>query len=169
MKTHEARRVLAEISESQWGLVTFRQALDRGVSHMQLTQFTEAGELARLSHGVYRDGGTPSHHLDDIRAAWLSTEPARLSHERMTEYPASAVVSITAAANLHRIGDFRLVEIAFATHTRRQTQKPDIRYRTRRLPEVDITLVDGLPATTRERTIADLIEALEELSLVADA
>ena len=33
----------------------------------------------------------------------------------------------------------------------------------------DVTLVDGLPAMTMERTIADLVEEVGDISLVADA
>lgn len=169
MKTDSARRLLAELTESQWGLVTTRQATSRGISHMQLTRFAEAGDLVRLAHGVYRDGGTPSSSLDDLRAAWLSTAPGQLAAERLAENPDDAVVSLASAANLHRIGDFRSTAITFTTPTRRQSQKQEIRYRTRDLPASDITIVEGLPTTSRERTIADLIEAREDLSTVADA
>ncbi|MGL4831373.1 MAG: type IV toxin-antitoxin system AbiEi family antitoxin domain-containing protein, partial [Propionibacteriaceae bacterium] len=169
MKESEARRALAEITESQWGLVTSRQALDRGVSHMQLTRFVNSGDLVRLVHGVYRDGGSPSHHLDDLRAAWLSADPERVAYERLSDGPAGVIISLATAANLHGIGDFRATAFTFTTIERRQTQKPDIKFRARELSSHDVVVVDGLPATTRERTIADLIESHEDLSTVADA
>lgn len=59
MKSREALKVLAEVSESQWGMVTSAQANGRGVSHMNLTRLTESGDLVRLSHGVYKDAGAP--------------------------------------------------------------------------------------------------------------
>ncbi|MGL4832099.1 MAG: type IV toxin-antitoxin system AbiEi family antitoxin domain-containing protein [Propionibacteriaceae bacterium] len=169
MQVSAARRTLAEITESQWGLVTTRQAIARGVSHMQLSRFAENGDLIRLMHGIYRDSGTPPSDLDDLRAAWLSTEPDLLAYKRLAQQPADVVVSLTSAANLHRIGDFRSTAATFTTPSRRQTQKQDIRYRTRELPEADITVVDGLPVTTMECTIADLVETREDLSTIADA
>ncbi|MGL5406859.1 MAG: type IV toxin-antitoxin system AbiEi family antitoxin domain-containing protein [Propionibacteriaceae bacterium] len=169
MKTSEARRALAELTESQWGLVTSRQALARGVSHMQLTRFTEADDLTRLTHGVYRDSGAPAHRLDDLRAAWLSTDPAKLAYERLSDGATGVIVSLTTAANLHGIGDFPQTIITFTTPDRRQTQKQDIRFRTCELSSKDVTVVEGLPTTTRERTIADLIETREDLTTVANA
>ena len=169
MKTSEARRVLAELTESQWGLVTSRQALARGVSHMQLTRFVEANDLTRLAHGVYRDSGAPQHRLDDLRAAWLSTDPEKLAYERLSDGATGVIISLATAANLHSIGDFRQTTVTFTTPDRRQTQKRDIRFRTGKLSSKDVTVIEGLPTTTRERTIADLIETREDLTTVANA
>jgi predicted transcriptional regulator of viral defense system len=56
------------------------------------------------------------------------------------------------------------------TTTRRQTKDDDIRYSARRLPSEDTAILDGLPVTTRERTIADLLDEPDaDISLVADA
>ena len=52
---------------------------------------------------------------------------------------------------------------------RRQSQRAEIRYRQRQLDSADVTIVNGLPVTTLERTVADLVEARTDLSLVADA
>ncbi|MGO4957939.1 type IV toxin-antitoxin system AbiEi family antitoxin domain-containing protein [Luteococcus sp. Sow4_B9] len=163
------RRTLAEITGSQWGLVTSRQALARGVSHMQLSRLADTGDLVRLAHGVYRDGGTPSGELDELRAAWLSTKPTALAYERLAHHRSEVVVSLASAANLLEIGDFRPTKVSFTTAARRQTQKTDIRYRSRKLPDSDITIAGGLPVTTVERTIADLVETDEDLSTVSDA
>jgi len=51
----------------------------------------------------------------------------------------------------------------FTTPTRKQTERADVRYRTRALPEQDITVREGLPATIWERTIADLVEDRHDL------
>lgn len=73
------------------------------------------------------------------------------------------------AAAVHGIGDFRPSTMELSVSARRQTQRDDLRYRSRELPSEDIALVEGLPVTTRERTIADLVEARQDLSTVADA
>jgi hypothetical protein len=63
---------------------------------------------------------------------------------------------------------FRRIVIEFISPVRRQTQRSEISYRQRGLGPGDVTIVSGLPATTVERTIADLVEARTDLSLVAD-
>lgn len=169
MKSREALRVLAELSGSQWGMVTSAQASARGVSLMNFTRLAEAGNLIRLSQGVYRDAGAPGGQHEELRAAWLATDPAKLAYERLSEHPGSAVVSGESAARLHDIGDLRAMKSEFTTPTRKQTQRADVRYRTRVLPEQDVTVRQGLPTTTRERTIADLIEDRNDFSIVGNA
>ncbi|WP_168197107.1 type IV toxin-antitoxin system AbiEi family antitoxin domain-containing protein [Agromyces laixinhei] len=161
--------MLAEVSGSQWGMVTSAQASARGISHMNLTRLAESGDLIRLSHGVYRVAGAPGGQHEELRAAWLATEPAKLAYERLSERPGSAVVSGESAARLHDIGDLRAMKSEFTTPTRKQTQRADVRHRTRVLPEQDVTVLDGLPTTTRERTIADLVEGRHDFSIVGNA
>lgn len=169
MRSREALRVLAEVTESQWGMITSAQSRARGVSHMNLTRLTESGDLIRLAHGVYRDAGTPSAEHEELRAAWLAIDPARLAYERLSDRPMYAVVSGESAARLHGIGDLRAMKSEFTTRTRKQTQRTDLRYRIRVLPDKDVTVREGLPVTTRERTIADLVEDRQDRSIVGDA
>lgn len=167
MQSRESLRTLAEVTESQWGMVTSAQAGARGITHMNLTRLTESGSLVRLAQGVYRDAGAPSVEHEELRAAWLAIEPKKLAYERLEDLPNTAVVSGESASRLHAIGDLRASRSEFTTPTRKQTQRTDVRYRTRSLPKQDVAVRDGLPVTTRERTIADLVEDRQDLSLVA--
>ncbi|MDR5698496.1 type IV toxin-antitoxin system AbiEi family antitoxin domain-containing protein [Agromyces aerolatus] len=169
MESRVALRVLAEVTESQWGLVTSAQALARGVSHMNLARLVDSGDLIRLAHGVYRDAGAPGPEHEELHAAWLATEPKRLAYERLADRPPSAVVSGESAASLHAIGNLRATRSELTTATRRQTRRTDVHYRTRKLPAEDVTVRGGLPVTTRERTIADLVETREDLTNVGNA
>ncbi|WP_051215631.1 type IV toxin-antitoxin system AbiEi family antitoxin domain-containing protein [Granulicoccus phenolivorans] len=169
MKSDEALRVLAEVTASQWGLVTSAQAGARGVSRLDLSRLTQAGHLDRLTHGVYRDAGTPADRFEDLRAAWLSTEPATLGETRLRDRAAGVVVAGASAARLHEIGDLWADRHEFVAPTRRQSQRPEIRYRQRSLDPRDVTQVQGLPAMTIERTIADLVEDVGDLSLASGA
>lgn|GEM_PF-152752 len=161
--------MLAEVSESQWGMVTSAQANARGVSHMNLTRLTESGDLIRLSHGVYKDAGAPGGEYDEVRSAWLASEPTRLAWDRLQEKPPQVIVSGESAAAVHGIGNLRAMRSEFTTPSRRQTQRPDVRYRTRTLTGDDVTVREGLPVTTPERTIADLVEQRTQLDHVAGA
>lgn len=169
MKSRVALQQLAEVTESQWGMVTTAQARAQGIDHMTLKRLNDDGHLIRLIHGVYRNAGAPSAEHEELRAAWLATEPRRLALERLHDNRPGIVVSGESAARLHGIGDLRAARSEFTSPTRRQSQRLDVRYRTRDLPREDITVRHGLPTTTRERTIADLVEDRQDLSTVADA
>lgn len=169
MKSREALKILAEVSESQWGMVTSAQAHARGVSHMNLTRLTKSGDLIRLSHGVYKDAGAPGGEYDELRSAWLASDPTRLAWDRLNEKPGKVIVSGESAAALHGIGNLRAMRSEFTAPSRKQTQRADVHYRTRTLTSDDVTVREGLPVTTPERTIADLVEQRAQLDHVGDA
>jgi predicted transcriptional regulator of viral defense system len=159
---------IAALAGSQWGLITAAQATAGGVARSTLLRREQAGALERMRAGVYRLPGAPASRLDDLRAAWLSSAPAVPAWERAAE--PDVVVGGAAAAWAHDIGDLYPSPVLLYTRTRRQSKHEDVRYSSRFLPSEDVTLLDGLPVTTRERTIADLLnEPGSDMSLVADA
>lgn len=162
-------RKLSDVTAYQWGIVTSAQAAQLGVTRLDLSRFADNGHLVRLAHGVYRDAGAPEGEFDELRAAWLSSEPGTLAENRKADSATSVIVANESAAVLHRIGDFRAEVHDFVSPVRRQTQRTEIRYRQRQLEECDVTIVSGLPVMTIERTISDLIDDNADLSLVADA
>lgn len=169
MKSKHALRVLAEVTAYQWGMVTSAQASMHGITRLDLSRLTADSHLERVAHGVYKDAGAPAGPYDDLKAAWLSTDPKTMGEVRIKDVADGVVVAGESAADLHDIGDFRALRHEFVSPTRRQSQRSTIRYRQRILDPRDITLVEGLPVMTMERTIADLIEEVGDLSLVADA
>ncbi len=169
IKSKDALRVLAEVTAYQWGMVTSAQASMHGITRLDLSRLTEAGHLKRLAHGVYMDAGAPSDPFDDLRAAWLSTEPKIMGEARLKDRANGVVVAGASAARLHDMGDLWSGRHEFVSPNRRQTQRAEIRYRQRFLDPQDVTLVEGLPAMTMERTISDLVEEVGDLSLVSDA
>lgn len=158
---------LAEVTSTQWGMVTTAQANWLGISRVDLARMADAGHLERLMHGVYRDSGTPDDRWSALRAAWLSTNPKQIAETR--DYRGGDVtVAGESAAQLNAIGDHQASRHEFVAPQRRQTQRRDIRYRQRELDPADVTTAEGLPVMTMERTIADLIESNVDFSLVAD-
>lgn len=168
MKSGEALRKLVDITASQWGMVTTAQAGALGVTRLTLSRLAESGHLERLAHGVYRDAGSPSDEFEDLRAAWLSTEPKLLAEDRLGNLADGVVVASSSAAMLHGIGDLWANRHEFVTPRRRQTQRAEIHYRQRKLDDRDVTIVEGLPTMTLERTLADLLDDVGDTSLVAD-
>lgn len=57
----------------------------------------------------------------------------------------------------------------FTTPRRKQTRRDDVQFRTAALEKDDVTIVDGLPVTTVERTIADLVRDDVGLDHVSNA
>ena len=158
--------ILEELAASQWGLFTTAQARALGVSRANLSHRERDERLVRLAHGVYRIGGVPVAPLDDLRAAWMSTEPMVLAWERVST--PRVVVGGAAAAAVHECGDINPVPYRLITSERRQTQRTDIVYSRRQLDSRDVVVVGGLPVTSIERTVADLVDEVGDLSLVGD-
>ena len=158
--------ILEELAAGQWGLFTTAQARARGVCRANLSHRERDGRLERLAHGVYRLGGVPVAALDDLRAAWMSTEPMVLAWERAGT--TGVVVGGAAAAAVHECGDINPVPYRLITSERRQTQRTDIVYSRRQLDSRDVVVVGGLPVTSIERTVADLVDEIGDLSLVGD-
>lgn len=168
MKSPEALRLLAELSASQWGMVTTAQAVTHGVQRLDLSRLAKAGHLERLAHGVYRDVGAPSGEFEGLRTAWLAADPSHTAEQRLRDLPNGTVVMGQSAASLHGVGDLPADRHELSTPVRRQSQRPEVSYRQRKLEPGDVTIAHGLPVTTIERTVADLVEARTDLSLVAD-
>lgn len=169
MKLHWALRELSEITASQWGMVTSAQAQMHDVTPMNLSRLAAAGDLIRLTRGVYRLAGAPGDEFEWLRAAWLALDPTRLAYERMQDDLLAAVVSGESATKLLQLGAFRAMQAEFTVPRRRQTQRVDVRIRVRTLEPQDVTIRNGLPVTTPERTLADLVAELQDLTTIADA
>lgn len=161
-------RRLEDLSASQWGIVTTAQAAAHGVPRLNLSRLCQSGHLVRLAYGVYRDAGAPSDEFESLRAAWLAADPSHTAEQRLRDLAGGVVVMGASAASLHAVGDLPAERHEFSAPVRRQTQRPDVGYRRRNLEPSDVTLAHGLPVTTIERTIADLVEDRTDLALVAD-
>ena len=142
-------------------MFTTRQAAEAGVARKVLSSLEASGAIERLAQGVYRMAGAPpaEHDIDVIRVHWLA----------LRGFARPVVAAGKTAAALHRIGDWFPTASDFVTPTRRTTRLSDVRLRIRLLDDEDVGYVDGLPSMTVERTIADLLEAGEDPSLIAGA
>lgn len=150
-----ALAVVSEIAAGQWGLLTTAQADREGVTRVQLARLTDAGVLERVDRGVYATSAAPVEHRT-LRAAWLTLDPARTAEERLVDLVAAGVASHASAAGLHRLGDL-LDDVPELTLPHRKQTRRGVRLHHLALAEHDVTLVDGLPSTTAERTVVDLL------------
>src|SRR6266849_10647532 len=93
---------IRDIAESQWGLLTLRQAKDAGVGWRSVARLADAGLIEHVAHGVYRIRGAAEPDHLGLRAAWLQLDPGRTAWERLDD-PDGAAVSHASAAVLYSV------------------------------------------------------------------
>jgi len=168
MRNTEALQIIGEHAAEQWGMVTAAQALDLGVQRVTLTRLVAAGLLEHVMRGVY---GIPAAlntpHLHE-KAAWLRLDPTTPAWRRKPLDDAGGVISHRSAAAVHDLGDLVPHAVELTVPRRRTTRDPAIRLRPGTLTESDVTTVDGLPVTTAERTVLDLLADHTDGSHVGD-
>lgn len=148
------------------GLATTALAERHGVSRAQLSRLVQAGILDRVAQGVYSLAGTIDPH-QHLRAAWLTLAPSTLPEERLRDPIPTGVISHTSAAAMHDLGDL-LDDVPEVTVATRKQSRRGIKLHRRNLSPSDVTIVDSLPVTTLERTIADLLRAHHDEGHVVD-
>lgn len=157
---------LEQLAASQWGMFTTAQAQAIGLRRNQVSRMADAMHVEPMCYGVYRfvAGSEPANA--DLKAAWLSAFPKKTAVERLAIRPFDAVVAAGTAAAALGAGDFHLSPYTFIAASRKQTVRDDMRFLTCSLDESDIVMVDGLPTTSFERTVFDLLRLDEDPSLV---
>lgn len=165
MKALEALGLLGDLCASQKGMFTTAQAQLLGINRMTISRLSSHGQLESISRSVYRASTVPSTREEDLYATWLALDPSTPSYCRAFD-GTGFTVSLNTAAWLQELGELKASPFAFSFPARKQTRK-NIRFLKRSLPGSDITIVAGMPTTTPRRTVLDLIDDNEDLSLVA--
>lgn len=157
---------LYELASGQWGLFTAAQAIELGISRNQLTRMAHDGRIEPVMYGTYRMvvGEDTSHTV--IKAAWLSLYPKKTAYERLSVLPCDAIVTGRTAACLQGFGDFYESPYCFVITERKRTTRKELELLHNPVEERDIDLTFGIPSTTPERTLVDLIQLEEDPSLV---
>lgn len=168
MKKSENIANLELLAASQWGMFTTAQAQELGVRRNQVSRLTSANRTEMMCYGVYRFVAGAEAEQSDIKAAWLSVFPQKAAHDRLKERPFDAVIAGRSAACALGAGVFRTTPYTFLLSRRRQTSREDVKYFFADLDEQDVILVDGIPTTSFERTVYDLIRLAEDPSLIDD-
>lgn len=151
----EALVALGRLTAEQWGLVTAEQAGQVGVDQVSLDALTHAGVLVAAGAGVFQLAGAPLPPNLDIKVAWLQLAPGTPAWQRLDG--ASGVVSHSSACRLHGLGDLPIGTVEMLADSSR-TVGPGVRVHDRPgLTPGQVTVVDGLPVTTVDRTVVDLL------------
>ena len=160
MKRVQAQAILGGLAANQDGLVTSAQAMARGIEGVTLRRLRDAGLLEPVGRGVYLiSGATTPTHLE-IRIAWLRLDPPRPAWERDGRGEKDGVVSHRSACLLHQLGDIPAPNVELTVPGRLTTREPWVTLHRHDGPlsAEEITVVDGLPVTTVDRTILDLLQ-----------
>ncbi|MFF5247536.1 type IV toxin-antitoxin system AbiEi family antitoxin domain-containing protein [Streptosporangium sp. NPDC000095] len=159
MRRDRALRTVGELTADQWGLVTAAQAKTAGLSAVDLLRLVDAGFLESVGHGVYLiTSAVQPEHLD-IKVAWLRLEPRQPAWRRHSIETYGGVISHGSACELHQLGDLPTSMVEISAPRRRTTREQGVRIHRADFEPADVVLVDGLPVTTAERTVVDLLTA----------
>lgn len=169
MKYSESLNLITELASDQWGLVTNQQGERFGISRLKLSRLAKDGLLTRIRSGVYLDSGSQLGDETYIRAQWLSFRPAQLAHERLKQPERDVVVAGQTASWLYGAGEFLPSPHLFYSSERTQKQVQGIKVLRRTLDRNQIRIVNGLPLTSPERTIHDLLRQGFDLESVKSA
>lgn len=166
MNTITAIKVLNGISSYQRGLFTTAQAHRIGVERYALSRLEKEGLIERLAKGVYRMGGAPSLREEEVLATWLSLNPTREPGARIKPANEPVATGVTAAW-LQHLGEVGPTPLEFCMTERKQTQRRGLKLRKRHLHDQDVIRIAGIPVTSPAKTILDLIDFGEDISLVS--
>ena len=169
MNKNRHTSAIEELSASE-GVFTTAQAERLGIPRNAIAKACEAGRLVRVAHGAYRMAGVPASQLDDLAALWKLTDPAKMTHERMQagEWDGVTVAGSTAASILG-IGDFYLSPYRILAPRRINSRNVETRFGVRDISRNEVSFASGIPVTSIERTLVDLVLDGEDPSLVEDA
>lgn len=152
-----------KLAGEQHGLFTSAQAVARGVNRAMITRKKQQGAIEQLRHGVYALASAPSDPYQEIRAAWLSLEPAQTAVERIKNHE-GPILCDTAAAEVYGAGVFYTDRYDFYSSTRKQSRDELIRVRLRHLEDEDIEMVDGILVVSPTVLVCDFLTEYYDLN-----
>ena len=151
MKIKPDYKKLFEIAEPQGGYFTTHQARAAGYSRKDVSSLASSNKFSRIAYGVYRITYYPSTDHEDLIIAILKSGP-------------DAVVSNDSALSVYQLSDVLPGSIHITIPKTRSRRQKGITYHTCRITDQEITSYNGLPITTVERTITDVVRSgLDEL------
>ena len=159
---------LAELASTQWGMFTSAQAQAEGVSRVQLSRMVKDGRIETLTRGTYHFVAVPDSQNAGIKAAWLSLNPSKNAFERLKGNEYDFIAAGRTAAVL--LGDTDLHEqpYCFVCSPGTRTARKDVKLLPWNTSQRTIEPIDGIPTSSPEQTVADLIHLREDPSLVGN-
>jgi predicted transcriptional regulator of viral defense system len=155
---------LYEMAERRDGLLTSKEARLAGIADSVLVRLAQRGRLERVSRGVYRIAHYPSDRFAQYREAVLWA--------KASQGPQTAVISHETALLLYGISDVNpaRVHITVPVRARLRRQRPRwIAIHHAVLTPGEITEYEGIPITSVDRTIVDVLGSTKRVDLARSA
>jgi len=134
----------ARAAEQHHGIIAVHHLGSLGIGDREREQMLAAGALVREWHGAYRVVGAPTSWKGTLLGAcWAGGMRSLASHR--------------SAASVRELpGGVQRIQEVMCPRWRRARHDTLIVHESKRIDPVDMTIVDGIPVTTVERTILDL-------------
>jgi len=139
-----ARIRAAQVAEQHHGVIAVHHLDLLGIDDRERRRLLLAGELVREWHGAYRVVGAPTSWKGELLGAcWAGGT--------------RALASVRSAAAMRELpgGEQGLQEV-LCPRWRRARHETLIVHESKRIDDIDMTVVDGIPVTSVERTLLDL-------------
>jgi hypothetical protein len=134
----------AQLAEQHHGIIAMHHLDSLGIEEWQRHRLLESGAMVRTRYGAYRVAGAPTSWKGELLGAcWAGGTRALASHR-----------SAVAVRDLP--GGEQALQEVLCPRWRRARHDTLIVHESKRIDPVDMTVVDGIPATTVERTLVDL-------------
>jgi predicted transcriptional regulator of viral defense system len=155
---------LFALAEEHDGLFTSRQARELGIRDSVLARLAQRGRLQRAARGVYRVAHYPADRFAQYREAVLWAQAS--------QGPEQIALSHETALLLFGITDTNpaKVHLTVPKHARLRREKPPwVVIHKSDLASQDVTEHEGMPVTSVERTILDVLETSHRIYFVRQA
>jgi predicted transcriptional regulator of viral defense system len=155
---------LIVLAEENDGLLTAKQARELGITGSVLARLTQRGRLERATRGVYRIPHFPSNRFSQYREAVLWA--------KADDGPQEVALSHSTALVIYGISDANptAVHITVPKRARLRRERPKwIAIHREDLRPGEVALHEGLPITTVERTVCDVLATTGQIRLVRQA
>jgi predicted transcriptional regulator of viral defense system len=155
---------LVGIAEENDGLFTTKQAWEAGITGSVLARLTQRGRLERATRGVYRIPYFPTNRFSQYREAVLWV--------RADSGPRNMALSHSTALAAYGISDASpaRIQITVPRKARLRRRHPRwVKVHRADLAPGDVTVHEGLPITTVERTVNDILALTGQIELVRQA
>lgn len=135
-------RIIAEVATPQFGVFAASQVYERGVTRDELRSRVRNGHIERLNPKVYAIAGAHLSWHSLVKAAELWSKDGAASHRT--------------ACRLHDFKGIRKGAIEISSRRSTPAPKGFVCHHPKRLPDWQITKVDGIRTTNEERSLLDL-------------
>lgn len=155
---------LFDLAEANDGLFTSKQAREKGIKDSVLVRLAQRGRLVRTARGVYRIAQYPPDRFAQYREAVLW---AQASHG-----PERIALSHETALLIFGISDANpaKVHLTIPKRARLRREKPGwIAIHRADLPPSDVSEHEGMPVTSPERAIIDVLIASHRVDFARQA